>query len=284
MKTIDRILFPTDFSTTAQNAMRYTIWVASRYGAEIDVLHVVYPEHVQMDLPAYSAQATAEKVDSAKEVVKVFIDNALVQAQATMNLQHLPEIHSEVHVGGVVNVVMQLARRHESDLIIMGTTGEHSTLQKLFGSVTTAVIGKSPVEVLLIPPDAQPGNMRKVGYAADLSETDPLHIWECIKLLDLFKPAYSVVHIQSPKGEETELKMTELKQFFAEKKLSEKMTFQEIVGDDVDEELTAYIKAHHIDLLVMHTHRRNLFERLLNASHTRKMARHLTVPMLVMKS
>lgn len=283
MKKVNRILFPTDFSTTAQNAMRYAVWIADIYEAEIDVVHAVYPEHVQMDLPAYSAQATAEKVDSAKEVMKVFIENALVQVQTGVNIQHVPEIHSEVHVGGVVSVVMQMARRRDADLIVMGTTGEHGTLQRLFGSVTTAVIGKAPMDVLVIPPDANPGKIEAVGYATDLTEDDPLHIWECIKLLTPFKPRLEVVHVSSSKEENTELQMEELRLFFAEHEPSVAVAFHEIEGDNVDEGLSAFSKSRNLDLLVMHTRKRNIFERLMRASHTQAMAHQLEVPLLVMK-
>ena len=60
MQTIKRILFPTDFSAASQNAFRHCILVADKYGADIQMLHVIFPEYEALDLPVMAAQATKE--------------------------------------------------------------------------------------------------------------------------------------------------------------------------------------------------------------------------------
>lgn len=281
MKKIERILVPTDFSDTAQNAMRYALWFASHYGAEIHVLHTVYPEHVQMDLPTYSAQATADKVEAAKAAMQAFVSTAREKVRP-LNLPDKPSVTTDVIVGSAAGVIADYAKENEVDLIIMGTREQHHALERVFGSVTTALIRKSPTAVMAIPAHVNPKDINTVGYATDLSEDDPLHIWECGKVLEPFNPFIYVVHVHTP-DQKAPLKMQRVEDFFADNAPALQISFHEVEGEDVDSELNEFVDTHHLDLLIMHTRRRNIFERLSHKSHTKWMALYGSVPILITK-
>ena len=84
MSQVKKILFPTDFSPTAQNAFKHCLILADYYQAKIEVLHVVFPEYAAMDVPVVSMTTTREKVDAAVPVMMSnFADYAALYASAT---------------------------------------------------------------------------------------------------------------------------------------------------------------------------------------------------------
>lgn len=151
MIKINKILFPTDFSEAAQNAFRYAIWFADKYRASIELIHVVYPEDEPMDFPVVVARATKEKMETAFQMMQVFVDTSLAQVQAAHQLENVPNIQSETMIGIPSVLVPEVAMNDHADLIVMGTQGEHSSVERAVGSVTTAVLKKAHCPVLVVP-------------------------------------------------------------------------------------------------------------------------------------
>jgi len=223
MHSIKKILFPTDFSETANNAFRYLLWFADQYQAQITLLHLVYPEPDAMDLPGVSLVVTEKKVEVAKLVMQDMVDQGMVRVQAAHDLQNPPEVIAKVEIGVPARLISEYAEQHEIDLIVMGTQGEHSVLERLLGSVTTTVIRKAPCPVMVIPEQVKQDKLQNVAYAANLSTADPYHIWQASRVLQPFNPVYRIVHVVAEHEEETEpIRMEELQHFFADCPLGKK--------------------------------------------------------------
>jgi nucleotide-binding universal stress UspA family protein len=283
MQIIKKILFPTDFSETAQNAFRYCIGLADKYQAPIEMLHVVFPEYEALDLPVMAAQATKERVELAQALMKSFVETGLAQVQASSALEHLPVIHSSVEIGTPGNVIVEIARRDEVDLIVMGTRGEHSALEHLFGSVTTAVVKKAPCHVWVVPEDSRLRQIDIVAYASDLQEGDPYHIWEAGKILDPFSPILHCVHVNKESSTERVLDFASLSAFFEHHAPALKIDFHALSGTSVEESVGEFVDTYDVDLLVMYTAQHHWLDRLFRKSYTRSMAFATRVPLFILK-
>ena len=283
MIKISKILFPTDFSEAAQNAFRYALWFANKYKADIELLHVVYPDAEPMDFPVLVARATKEKMETAKQMMKVFVETSLAQIQAGHQLEYIPNVQPEIKMGGPANLIAETATTKNADFIIMGTQGEHSAMEKAIGSVTTATLNKAHCPVLVVPEAAKYEKINTVAYAADLRETDPYHIWETGKLLNIFSPILRIVHIVKDPQEKRPFSMEDLERFFTGRDLGLQITFHTFGSDDVIQELDDFANAWEVDLMVMHKPRRLFFEKLFHRSVTTKEAFHTHVPLLVIK-
>ncbi len=79
MTTINKILFPTDFSACAQNAFQHALTLADKMDASIHLLHVIYPESAPLDVPVVALQPTRQKVETAKEVMVNFMQQQIMQ-------------------------------------------------------------------------------------------------------------------------------------------------------------------------------------------------------------
>ncbi len=283
MKSIQKILVPTDFSPSSSQAFSYALWFADRVGASIDVLHVVYPGTDVMDFPALAASVTKVQVESAQVVMQAFTDEALTRLQATSQLENVPVVRPIIEIGTPATLISSMAKDLESDMIIIGTDGEHSRLEIAFGSVTTAVVSRSEVPVLVVPGQIAAIQIKTIGYATALEESDPLHIWQASQLLSPFNAFLKIVHVRVDYDEEKSIDLPALETFLAGKDLGKQVSFHEVPDDNIEEGLEEFVSTHKIDLLVMYSPKRNLFERLGHRSITRRMTLFSDVPLLVMK-
>lgn len=283
MREIRKILFPTDFSDTARNAFRYCLALADKLGASIQILHVIYPEYEALDIPVMAARATKDKVQAARELMKQFAELGLMQVQTGYQFEEVPVVEADVEIGSPVAVIANVARRDEIDLIVMGTQGEHNTLERLFGSVTTGVLGKAECHVWVVPENARFTQIQRAAYATDLVDADPYHIWKVGKWLEAFSPILHCVHVRTGKQEGKDLNLAELKLFFKDHAPALQIHFHDISGKSVADGLEDFASTYDLDLLVMYSPQYDLLERIFHRSHTKHMALETNVPLLVIK-
>lgn len=283
MIKINKILFPTDFSEAAQNAFRYALWFADKYAASIDLLHVAYPEAEPMDFPVMVAQATKNRIEISKRMMKVFVNTGMTQVQMGHELKNPPNIHSDVKIGVPANLIAEVAANKQVDLIIMGTQGEHSDFEKFIGSVTTTTLNRAHCPVLVVPENAHHEKIKVIAYAADLQSTDPYHIWETGKLMNEFNPILRIVHIEKSDDESKPVDMYELENFFVGRTPALQVTFHTLSAPNVANELVDFTETWDVDLMVMHKPRRSFFERLFHRSVIKKEVFNSKVPLLIIK-
>ncbi len=280
MLEIKKILFPTDFSQNAQNAFRHCLKMADIWKAEIEVLHVVFPEYEGLDLPVLAASATNDKVAVAREMVKNFSSSGLHEVT---DLKAIPALQHSVEIGTPASTICNIARRDQADLIIMGTKGKHDRLEKLFGSVTSGAIKKAPCPVLVVPENAPYEDLSILAYATDLDAADPYHLWQVGKLFEQFSPILHCVHVNVSDTISEVVEFTDLPRFFEKHAPALKIDFHPLPKQPIVDGLLSFVEDHAVSLLIMYAHQHSLIEQLFRQSQTRKMAFHTQVPLLVMK-
>ncbi len=145
MIEIRRILYPTDFSPSAEHALPYAASFAKEYGAKLFVLHVVedltnvaYFEVFQTPLPANflkDVEALAQKQ----------MDELLKRDQ----LKGL-DVQGVLRRGAPHVEILTAAVELQADLIVIATHGHSALQQVLFGSTAEKVVRKAPCPVLSI--------------------------------------------------------------------------------------------------------------------------------------
>lgn len=283
MSQVKKILFPTDFSPTAQNAFKHCLILADYYQAKIEVLHVVFPEYAAMDVPVVSMTTTREKVDAAVPVMHSFLELGLSQTQALYTFQAIPRVEEKVEIGIAVGTIVKMANEHDADLIMMGTKGSHNTLEKAFGSVSTGVIEQAKCPVMLIPEFAQWKPTHIIAYASDLSESDPYHFWKATEMLTPFHPLLHVINIHKGDAHD-QIAIDELKKIFSNNTPAVQISFHQEKHDSITDGLEVFIDNYGVDLLVMYSPHRSWVERWFHHSQTRDVAFTTRIPLLVIKS
>ena len=150
--TITRILVPTDFSPDADAALRYAIDLAKPFGASVDLLHVLEDP---LAAGMWSAEFyTAEIAGLSVNLVK----NAEARLRGIVDETKAPlRLSSEVRIGPAFATILDAAREHGADLIVMGTKGRTGLAHLLMGSVAERVVRLAPCPVLTVRPTAHEG-------------------------------------------------------------------------------------------------------------------------------
>jgi nucleotide-binding universal stress UspA family protein len=144
MLPIRRILFPTDFSEHADHAWPYALHFAQEFGADVHLLHVVSPPPHMTE--AYTVNFDPEKfTETLTSDANTSLDR-LVQAAQDRNLT----FHREVRVGVDFHEIIDYARTHQIDLVVMATHGRTGLAHALVGSVAEKVVRKAPCPVLTV--------------------------------------------------------------------------------------------------------------------------------------
>jgi nucleotide-binding universal stress UspA family protein len=143
---IHRILVPTDFSPSARAALEYAAFLASRFGASLDVLHVSEPPgYVGPDTLAFLPHAGERPRGPAPDEVKQAVEGILAR------LADRPgQVEVRVESGEPGDAILRAAREGGADLVVMGTHGRTGLSRLLLGSVAEAVLRRASCPVLTI--------------------------------------------------------------------------------------------------------------------------------------
>src|SRR5687767_1360079 len=123
MKTI---LVPTDFSEASQNALDYAAEIAKPLKAKLILFHAYH-------LPIVSGQMPVN-LPSEVEIEKETMDILRRMGQA-LHKKHGPKIHVAIvsKLGLAVDLINELVKANNIDLIVMGMQGGGLITQKLIG-------------------------------------------------------------------------------------------------------------------------------------------------------
>ncbi len=147
MIALKNILVPTDFSETSEVAVTYAKALAEAFGATIHVLHVL--EDPASYLPAEALEALPSFWKDLERDARKRLDQVLVGPEA----QKL-DIRRVARMGPTFVEIINYAKDHAIDLIIMGTHGRGPIKHMLLGSVAEKVVRKAPCPVLTVRPPA----------------------------------------------------------------------------------------------------------------------------------
>ncbi len=148
MLPLETILYPTDFSNNARQAIPYLVEMANCFGAKVHFLHVL--------------ESTLQAADVSWSVTPPDLDEKL-ESNALERLGRLAEETglAEDRFGFAVTKghpsleITRYAKEHDLGMIIMSTHGHSGLSHFLLGSVTERVVRKSPCPVLTVRADIE---------------------------------------------------------------------------------------------------------------------------------
>lgn len=145
MIAIKTILVPTDFSDTSEVALNYGRALAEAFGSALHVLHVVQDPYAQ----PWAAEAYGFSLGGLVEQWKQQSSDRLKELLPDAEVDRL-RVQRLVVVGHPFVEIIQYAKEHSVDLIVMGTHGRGAVAHMLLGSVAEKVVRKAPCPVLTV--------------------------------------------------------------------------------------------------------------------------------------
>ncbi len=146
MRPFKRILVPVDFSPHSEEAIRYAVDVAQKYGATLTLTHVYQP--IAYSVPDGLVFYTPAQLGELLSELERQLEQMRVQAEKAGALR----VESKMLQGVPSDEVAALAKDGGYDLIVMGTHGRTGLRHALMGSVAERVLRSAPCPVLTVHP------------------------------------------------------------------------------------------------------------------------------------
>jgi nucleotide-binding universal stress UspA family protein len=138
-RAFQSILCPVDLSATSRGAVRTARTIADRFDARLSILFVEDP------LIARAARKFDEDELARRTRAELarFVERAIGDR---------PRCSYEVVNGDPADEILKAVKRVPADLVVMGTQGQRGPKRLFFGSTAEAVLRRSSVPVLAVPP------------------------------------------------------------------------------------------------------------------------------------
>jgi nucleotide-binding universal stress UspA family protein len=147
MIKLKKILYPTDFSESSLEAMKYAVSFARDYKARLVLMHVVNEQIFSegLNLPRLAAPEALgqELAAEAERQMRTLIP---VDVRAGVDIEHV------ILRGMPFFEIIRYAKSNEVDLIVIGTHGRSGMEHIIFGSTAEKVVRKAPCPVLSVRP------------------------------------------------------------------------------------------------------------------------------------
>jgi len=144
MNTVERILCPTDFSNGSLQALSSAAEIATRFRAELYLIHVL------PILPTLAADPNFSfHVHDYERLLQEDAKKRLDGIARELKERQIPA-RPLVRVGDAAAEIVRIAEEQRIDLIIIATFGKTGWRRFAFGSVTEKVVRLAPCPVLTV--------------------------------------------------------------------------------------------------------------------------------------
>lgn len=273
------ILVPTDFSPTAKTAYHFALEVAKYKDLPVRLVHCYLPD-VDPAFP-YLGVNSRDFLEEKQELINRFKKHTPAPHDGGVMVH--TEVETEILPGYPTEEIVKRSSDEEVEMIVMGATGEHGLAGQLFGSVSTHISRKAHCPVLLVPNGATFNGFRHILFASS-SEAVHDNILKDLKVLaKVFGSTVHFVHVRQPddRADYHEVEEHIFDFFFGEDDPVFAFNMDIVHADNAIEGLNNYAKLRQIDLAVMVSPKRSLWESLLHRSKTKAMALNTDIPLLV---
>lgn len=273
-----KILVPTDFSNEAENALKVAAQIAKKFESEIFLLHML---ELPLDLidPAQSGNS-----GNLPEAI-FFMKLAHQRFSKILKSDYLKglKVHETVEFHEAFDGIMEISKKHDCDIIIMGSSGAEGLKDIFIGSNTEKVVKHSNIPVLVIKNEIPLFEVKKFVFATDLDPENKSTFKDAVEFAHKLNTTIDLIMINTA----SKFKTTE----DIDKKLShftsdiEKEDYNFKVYNDINVEtgILNYAKKVNADLLGISTHGRQGLAHFINGSLSEDLVNHAKRPIVTFK-
>jgi len=152
MLNVSSILYPTDFSVTAKQALNHALFLAEQFEAELHMLHAVILHESDPRAPERRFPEPSDILQNLFEIA----DSEMAQIIEANQAKTFTLKEAKVKGFSAGQVILDYAQEHDIDLIVMGTHGRRGPARMFLGSVAEEVIRHANCPVLTLRSRDQP--------------------------------------------------------------------------------------------------------------------------------
>jgi len=280
-----KLLIATDFSTTAKHAAEYGYLLAKQLKAGVFLCNTItIPAEASMSgMTIWPLEESDTLLEDSTEELKR-LKAHLEQTDHTDTFR--PPVDYLNEAGTVRDIVNNSTFKQKVDMIIAGTHQPDVLGTFLLGNHTHELIETCIKPLLIVPNTASFKPIKKIAFATDLEhpENDLEQLYELITFARTLNAEILLTHIHNKSYNSMNFEKG-IEKFLVE--ISNKVNYPEIYyriikQDKVEQGLDWLCENGQIDMLAMVHRKHDFLDRILHgSSHTKKMADHIAIPLLV---
>lgn len=280
MKTI---VVPTDFSATAANAADYAVHFAQQVKADRIVLLHAYEIPVAIDpmMPGIQIPEIDSFKESAEKRLYQFRSDLLLKYANTGMVFDILAVY-----GSILSALEDFSEKDPIELVVMGITGGGALEETLIGSNTVHIAEHSHIPLMIVPAKSPFKPIQKLLFACDFNDAEKyIPVKQIANIQQLTNASLLVFNIESAPDEfEQTFPGTVMGESFAVHSTLESLnpTYHFSHEENFVEGVNQFVDAQEIDVVITVPKEHNFFAQLFSSSHTKKLAFHSHVPILVL--
>jgi nucleotide-binding universal stress UspA family protein len=269
---MQNMLIPVDFSAASAQALRYAYRLNAHFISKFQILHLFdVPITVGDDADLYLKNYEAYRRSFDEELWEFVARNK-------------GDYHYDTEVfttsGGHYQGIVDFARHHHPDLIVIGNRGAGAIRKWMFGSVARYLLTHPPIPVIGVPEDFTIGEIHQVLLATDLTSLIPdSSVAFLKKFLERIGAKLLAIHARE-KGELSlpmeKNALDQIRQAFGAEPEIRTLKPHQHISQCIDE----CISENGADLLVTMPHAHTWLDRMLIGSETSELASMVKIPVM----
>ncbi len=296
MLSIQKILFPTDFSNASTAALGHAVMLAENFSAELTLFHVAVDErHLQ--------QAHFPELEKAGDELEEMIEEQLAEITGADRPRRLAVKRVVRQNPEPVEEIAKYSAAENFDLLVMGTHGRTGMAHLLMGSIAESLVRVAPCPVLtvrehmekeevtpylniLVPVDFSPHSQKALKYGIALAvnyeaSLSVLHVLDVPVQPSHYQLDENLLMRMQPDIEAMTLEA--LQKMMKEQSPKELEYSTACVVGRAYAEIVNHATKQDSDLIVLGTHGLSALEKFLLGSTAAKVVRHAPCPVLTVK-
>ena len=268
---MEKLLLATDGSKFSEGAIREALSLSKRCSSKLIAVSVIKTNlEFEVTMPQVIEK---EEEEASKHLASIKAKTSKEGIDCETITVHGEEPYQEI---------IDAATRNQVNTIIMGRHGRTGLPRLMMGSVTARVIGHSPFNVLVIPPDAKV-ECRNILIATDGSRFSEAAAREAIGIAKKCESALIVVSVTWNDSEISAVENNVRKIVGLAKAEGVEAEGRTLIGKPY-EAIVDTAKQRHTDLIIVGSHGKTGLKRLLMGSVTERVIGHSETAVLVVKA
>lgn len=276
------LLVPTDFSINAYKAFQYAVEISKRTKATITLMNACQ----LLESPFIERQSLRQ--DYNLRLIEELSGELEVWKSKMKKLAPDVAVIPKIYKGPVEKSIMGCSRDIKADLIVMGTQGASGIKEIVIGSTTARIIGRNEIPVLAVPVFREWKAPKNILHCSNNLQVSEQHMLSLFEIADFFSAQLHLAtftdinKVASSSYLEYEDTLSTYRENFPKAYKHTLKSAVQLVGDNFENSLNAYISDTQIDMLAIITHKHRWIDNLFRETTSRKMAHHTKIPLLAL--
>ncbi|MBC3756858.1 universal stress protein [Hyunsoonleella sp. SJ7] len=271
-----KILVPTDFSEQAEKALEVASQLARKHNCEIFLLNV-------LDLPLHEIDPIKGYNDLPEAVFFMKLAHKKFEELKTRDYLEGLTVHDTVEFHDTFKAINQVCKKHNIDLVIMGSHGTSGFKELLIGSNTEKVVRTADVPVLVVKKRHTEFKVDNFVFASDFKEESKVPFLKASEFAKLFEAEMHLLMVVTANKFVTTVDAKARIQGFLDSVTHNFCTIHVYNDKTIEEGVMNFSQSINADLIGMSTHGRRGISHFFNGSISEDLVNHARRPVMTFR-